>query len=90
MGELSLLSPQLITHLHSKNIWFLYQARARSNSMYSPDYWISSDALGLSTELATLWNNFCMALTLSGIHLSDLAGHTSVDWGRSFGTYHYT
>lgn len=70
-GDLSLLPPQLVSHLHTQNVWFLYQARIRPSSAHTPDSWISSDTLGLSADLATIWNNFCLALTLSGIHLNN-------------------
>jgi hypothetical protein len=72
LGDATTLPPQLIAHLHFKNIWYLYQARDQSISASFPDRWISNDALELNTELAPLWNTLCLALAHSGIHLNEL------------------
>jgi hypothetical protein len=80
LGDATILPPQLIAQLHSKNIWYLYQARDRSISASLPDRWISNDTLELSAELAPLWNTFCSALALVGIHLNEL--DDQLQWSR--------
>jgi ribonuclease HI len=71
MDSASILPPQLIAHLNSKNIWYLYQARDCSRSGLFSDRWISSATLELNVEHASCWNTFCTELTCSGIHLND-------------------
>lgn len=64
------LSPQLISHLHSLNILYLYQIKESSRSEHQPDSWISSASLGLNPVLTGEWNNFRLALTHLGIRLT--------------------
>lgn len=53
-GINSILPPQMIAHLHERNLWYLYQARDRTTASSFPERWISSDSLGLCAEHATL------------------------------------
>jgi hypothetical protein len=48
MDRSSSLSVQLLSTLHSKNIWFLFQIRATSRSDALPDSWINNNTLGLN------------------------------------------
>jgi hypothetical protein len=61
----------LITHLHNKNVHYLYQARAHNCPLRSPGKWLSNTDLGLNAELATDWNAFVSNLSLSGITLNE-------------------
>jgi hypothetical protein len=71
LDKASYLSIQLITHLNSKNIRYLFQARGSTRSRILSDDWISSIELDLSTEHVVEWDNYYMKLSRSGIQLQD-------------------
>jgi hypothetical protein len=79
------LSPQLITHLNTKHISFLSQIHASCRSDAHPDNWITNASLGLSNDVAHDWENFCLALTQLGIHLTPMADHPHWTWGDRSG-----
>jgi hypothetical protein len=72
LDKASYLSIQLITHLNSKNIRYLFQARGSTRSRILSDDWISSIELDLSTEHVVEWDNYYMKLSRSGIQLQDI------------------
>ena len=69
LDDLVTLSPRLIAHLHTKDIWYLYQMCDVTRPAYLPDCWINSTALGLDDEISSEWHIFCTKLSQSGIHL---------------------
>jgi hypothetical protein len=71
MDGSSSLSAHLLSTLHSKNIWFLFQIRATSRSGALPDSWINNNTLGLNLDLTWEWKKLYLALTQLGIHLTN-------------------
>jgi hypothetical protein len=65
------LSPQLISHLHSINIWYLSQIKETSTIDHQPNRWVTSATLGLNPVLTSEWNEFHLALILSCIRLTN-------------------
>jgi hypothetical protein len=80
MDESTSLSKHLLSTLHSKNIWFLFQIRATSRPDALPDSWINSITLGLNLDQSCEWKKLCLALTQLGIHLTNSAD--SPHWSR--------
>jgi hypothetical protein len=72
MNASARLTPQLISHLNTKHISFLSQIRASCRSDAQPDSWITNTSLGLTNDVARDWENFCLALTQLGIHLTPM------------------
>jgi hypothetical protein len=71
MGEKSFLSVQLISALHHKNIYTLAQALKTSGSSPFTDYWLRSNEIGLSSDLANEWDHFRKELMDSGAYLQN-------------------
>jgi hypothetical protein len=81
METFSDLSPDLISNLNSKQVYFLFQAATgrRSNSLLNT--WKSSLELGLPPNLAAEWNSFCQHLANTGIPLITSDDQRYVDRG---------
>jgi hypothetical protein len=73
LGLRSLLSPNLLTILHQKQILVLAQAWKRQPHVQSQDHWLDSAELGILGDLATEWEHYRRALHSLGISLNDSA-----------------
>jgi len=72
LGDASFLTPQPITHLHKRNIWYLYQIRERSLLATLPERWHIARTQWWPCYKLEL---FFSALTLDGIYLIDRDDH---------------
>jgi hypothetical protein len=61
MDASTTLTPNLITHLHSQNITYLYQIHDISRPGAQPDSCISSESLSLTADATSDWNGYCDA-----------------------------
>jgi hypothetical protein len=71
LGDRSLLSPLLVSMLHSKNITSLAQVRAPTGVIHFPNNWMGSGDLSLSGQIAIEWEFFTTALRSAGVSLTD-------------------
>jgi cbb3-type cytochrome oxidase subunit 1 len=63
LGNFSFLSPQLLTSLKFNNIRYLYQARGTYRTGFLSVSWKTSDDIGLTSDLALEWDDFCKGLS---------------------------
>jgi hypothetical protein len=71
LGNASFLSPPLITHLNTKNTYFLYQARLSSDHGTQDAGWKSGNDFELPSDLVMEWENYCTELSRASITLND-------------------
>jgi hypothetical protein len=84
LGDRSLLSPELRTHLRSLNLIALEQIRIVAAESLLPDDWMSSSELHLREPLSTEWNLFISALKGAGISLK--AEPDALSWAGGDGS----
>jgi hypothetical protein len=71
MEQHSLLSPQLIQYLNSKNLFYIFHTSEISRAGFPSNNWFSSQDLALPSILTLEWNSFRHHLVGTGIQLHD-------------------
>jgi hypothetical protein len=66
-----MLSPQLLAHLHNKNLFFLHQIKSSTSGGHLGDFWLSSADLELDSDLSVEWDGYTHRLMETGIHLQE-------------------
>ena len=70
-GDDDFLSNALIQHLNEQHVHYLYQARGAITTWLTIANWVTSTDLGLSSTLATKWENYRIHLSVAGIYPTD-------------------
>jgi hypothetical protein len=65
------LSPQLISSLNTKNIFYLFQVTGTHRSGLLLNNWITNQELELPGSLTPEWTSFCQHLDSMGIQLHE-------------------
>jgi hypothetical protein len=71
MGDKSILSEPLISHLNDNRISVLAQVKAPNSVDSITEAWLSSEVLGIRGRLATEWEQYRRALLGAGITIRD-------------------
>jgi hypothetical protein len=71
LGDISILSDAIITHLRHKRIIVLAQATVSRDPVTLSENWLSNEELGLACTLATAWDLYCKSLIGVGVSLHD-------------------
>ena len=71
LGSRALLSAPLLTHLHSRNLFYLYQFISPINGGLLGNHWLSGEELQLKADLHNEWSGYTQLLMAAGICLQD-------------------